>query len=65
RFFTVTELKVTDDALMMAHILENWNVTPEPEGVRPPSEWFGTAFGENRATKLLSRKSVLGAHSRC
>ncbi|KAJ7192474.1 cytochrome P450 [Mycena haematopus] len=53
RFFAVTELK-----LMLAHILQNYDVKleSEREGVRPPSDWFGTTCGANRAAKVLFRK---------
>ncbi|KAJ7708351.1 cytochrome P450 [Mycena rosella] len=54
RFFAVTELKV-----MMAHILENYDVKLEQDGVRPPSEWFGTTCGANRTAKVLFRKRAL------
>ncbi|KAJ7058930.1 cytochrome P450 [Mycena amicta] len=51
RFFAVTELKV-----MLAHILQNYDVKLEQEGVRPHSEWFGTTCGANRSAKILFRK---------
>ncbi|KAJ7913150.1 cytochrome P450, partial [Mycena leptocephala] len=51
RFFAVTELKV-----MLAHILQNYDVKLEKEGVRPPSEWFGTTCGANRSAKVLFKK---------
>ncbi|KAJ6555170.1 cytochrome P450 [Mycena vulgaris] len=54
RFFAVTELK-----MMMAHILENYDVKLEQAGVRPPSEWFGTTGGANRTAKVLFRKRAL------
>ncbi|KAJ7708346.1 cytochrome P450 [Mycena rosella] len=58
RFFAVTELKV-----MMAHILENYNVKLEQDGVlRPPSEWFGTTCGANSTAKVLFRKRAFGGN---
>ncbi|KAJ7621337.1 cytochrome P450 [Roridomyces roridus] len=51
RFFAVTELK-----LMLAYILLQYDIRLEEEGVRPPSEWFGTTCGANRSAKVLFRK---------
>ncbi|KAF8155335.1 cytochrome P450 [Mycena galopus ATCC 62051] len=51
RFFAVTELKV-----MLAHIIQNYDVKLEQEGVRPPSDWFGTTCGANRSAKVLFRR---------
>jgi hypothetical protein len=55
RFFAVNEMKV-----MLAYILENYDVKLEQAGVRPPSEWFGTTCGANRSAKVLFRKRVRG-----
>ncbi|KAJ6551781.1 cytochrome P450 [Mycena capillaripes] len=57
RFFAVTELKV-----MLAHVVLHYDVKLEQEGVRPPSEWFGTACGANRSAKVLFKKRVLGGN---
>ncbi|KAJ7871868.1 cytochrome P450 [Mycena olivaceomarginata] len=54
RFFAVTELKV-----MLAHILQNYDVKLEREGVLPPSEWFGTTCGANRSANVLFKKRTL------
>jgi hypothetical protein len=41
---------------MLAHILQNYDVKLEREGVFPPSEWFGTTCGANRSAKVLFKK---------
>lgn len=41
---------------MLAHILQNYDVKLEQEGMRPPSEWFGTTCGANRSAKVLFKK---------
>jgi hypothetical protein len=52
RFFAVNELK-----LMLAHILENYDVKLEGP-TRPPTEWFGTMAGANQTAKVLFRRRV-------
>ncbi|KAJ7162735.1 cytochrome P450 [Mycena crocata] len=52
RFFAVNELK-----LMMAHILETYDVKLEGTN-RPPTEWFGTMAAANRSGKVLFRKRI-------
>ncbi|KAJ7906083.1 cytochrome P450 [Mycena leptocephala] len=51
RFFAATELKA-----MLAHILINYDVKAETEGVRPPDQWLGVATYPNRQGKNLIRK---------
>jgi hypothetical protein len=51
RFFVATELKT-----MLAHILINYDVKAETEGVRPADEWFGLAGVSNRHGKIFIRK---------
>ncbi|KAJ7143757.1 cytochrome P450 [Mycena epipterygia] len=56
RFFAVTELKT-----MLAHVVDNYDVKLEQEGVRPPSEWFGTTCAANTKAKVLFRKRAKAA----
>ncbi|KAJ7511671.1 cytochrome P450 [Mycena galericulata] len=51
RFLAATELKS-----MIAHILINYDVKAEAEGVRPPDEWFGVHRFPNREGKIFIRK---------
>ncbi|KAJ7501718.1 cytochrome P450 [Mycena galericulata] len=51
RFLAATELKS-----MIAHILINYDVKAETEGVRPPDEWFGANRFPNREGKIFIRK---------
>jgi hypothetical protein len=51
RFFAATELKT-----MLAHILINYDVKAETEGVRPPDEWLGVSTFPNRQGKIFIRK---------
>ena len=51
RFFAVNELKA-----MMVHILLNYDVKLEDEGVRPPNEINGLRLAPNREAKVLFRK---------
>ncbi|KAJ7438633.1 cytochrome P450 [Mycena galericulata] len=51
RFFAATEIKA-----MLAHILINYDVKAEIEGVRLPDEWFGSLRFPNRRGKIFIRK---------
>ncbi|KAJ7652562.1 cytochrome P450, partial [Mycena rosella] len=51
RFFAATELKA-----MLAHMLINYDVKAEMEGVRPPDQFFGPARFPNSQGKILIRK---------
>jgi len=51
RFFAATEIKA-----MLAHILINYEVKAETEGLRPPDEWFGLLRFPNRQGKIFIRK---------
>ncbi|KAJ7720374.1 cytochrome P450 [Mycena maculata] len=51
RFFAATELKA-----MLAHILINYDVKAEVEGVRPPDDCFGMARFPSRHGKIFIRK---------
>ncbi|KAJ6558751.1 cytochrome P450 [Mycena vulgaris] len=53
RFFAATELKA-----MLAHILINYDVKAETEGVRPPDQCFGRARFPNPQGKIMIRKRV-------
>lgn len=46
---------------MLAHVLDNYDVKLEQEGVRPPSEWFGTTCAANTKAKVLFRKRAKAA----
>ncbi|KAJ6570549.1 cytochrome P450 [Mycena vulgaris] len=54
RFFAATELKA-----MLAHILINYDVKAETEGVRPPDQCFGPMRLPNPQGKIMIRKRVL------
>ncbi|KAJ7860750.1 cytochrome P450 [Mycena leptocephala] len=55
RFFAATELKA-----MLAHMVINYDLKAEVEGVRPPDDIFGLAFAPNARAKVWFRKrSVL------
>jgi len=51
RFFAATELKA-----MMAHLVINYDVKAEVEGVRPPDTVFGTRISPNATGKVYFRK---------
>jgi len=51
RFFAAVELKA-----MMAHLVLNYDVKLENEGVRPPDTWFGAYCIPNQKTEVLFRK---------
>ncbi|KAJ6568980.1 cytochrome P450 [Mycena capillaripes] len=51
RFFAATELKA-----MMAHLVINYDVKAEVEGVRPPDTVFGTRISPNASGKVYFRK---------
>jgi len=51
RFFAATELKA-----MMAHLVINYDVKAEVEGVRPPDTVFGTRISPNATAKVYFRK---------
>ncbi|KAJ6505550.1 cytochrome P450 [Mycena sanguinolenta] len=51
RFFAATELKA-----MMAHLVLNYDVKPEVEGVRPADMIFGQRFSPNPAGRVRFRK---------
>ena len=51
RFFAANELKA-----MMAHIVMNYDVKFEHEGVRPPNKWYGLSLGPDPTAKVLFRK---------
>ncbi|KAJ7501714.1 cytochrome P450 [Mycena galericulata] len=51
RFLAATELKS-----MLAHILINYDVKADTEGVRPPDEWFGAARFPNKDGRIFIRK---------
>ena len=51
RFFAANELKA-----MMAHIVLNYDIKFEKEGVRPPNQWLGTVVLPNPTAKVLFRK---------
>ncbi|KAJ7445901.1 cytochrome P450 [Mycena latifolia] len=53
RFFAATELKA-----MLAHILINYDVKAETEGVRPPDYCFGMMRMPNLQGKIMIRKRV-------
>ncbi|KAF7792532.1 hypothetical protein EIP86_003573 [Pleurotus ostreatoroseus] len=51
RFFAANELKA-----MMAHIVMNYDVKFEDEGVRPPNMWFGINVIPDPRAKVMFRK---------
>ncbi|KAJ7509510.1 cytochrome P450, partial [Mycena galericulata] len=51
RFFASTELKA-----MLAHLVMNYDVRTEVEGVRPPDDVFGVVVVPNRKAKVWFRK---------
>ncbi|KAJ6468013.1 cytochrome P450 [Mycena vitilis] len=51
RFFAATELKA-----MLAHMLINYDVKAEVEGLRPPDDCFGMARFPSRNGKIFMRK---------
>jgi cytochrome P450 len=51
RFFATLELKV-----MMAHLVLNYDIKLENEGIRPPNMWFASACVPNQKAKVLFRK---------
>lgn len=51
RFFVANELKV-----MMAHLVLNYDVKLENEGIRPPNMDFGFACVPNQKAEVLFRK---------
>lgn len=51
RFFAVNELKA-----LMAHVVMNYDVTFEDEGVRPPNKWFGISVTPDPTARVLFRK---------
>ncbi|KAJ6483217.1 cytochrome P450 [Mycena sanguinolenta] len=51
RFFAATELKA-----MLAHIVINYDIKAEVEGVRPPDMVFGTITSPNPTAKVYFRK---------
>ncbi|KAJ3556992.1 hypothetical protein NM688_g1715 [Phlebia brevispora] len=51
RFFAANELKA-----VMAHIIMNYDVKAEKEGVRPPNQWFGLSLMPHPTAKVLFRK---------
>ncbi|KAJ6624416.1 cytochrome P450 [Mycena sp. CBHHK59/15] len=51
RFFAATELKA-----MMAHVVLNYDMKAEVEGVRPPNDDFGTAASPSRTGRVSFRK---------
>nr|GAT45049.1 predicted protein [Mycena chlorophos] len=53
RFFAATELKA-----MLAHLVINYDVKAEVEGVRPPDDIFGMRISPNPRGKVLLRKRV-------
>jgi len=54
RYFAACELK-----LMFAHVVMNYDVKLENEGVRPKDMWFVNSCVPNRNAKVLFRKRVL------
>ncbi|TFK56599.1 cytochrome P450 [Heliocybe sulcata] len=54
RFFAAAELKA-----MMAHLVMNYDVKLEAEGVRPKDLWLSTSRSPNRTAKVLFRKRQL------
>lgn len=51
RFFAATELKA-----MMAHLVINYDVKAEVEGVRPPDNVFGTRIAPSATGRVRFRK---------
>ena len=51
RFFAAMELKA-----MVAHLILNYDVKLENEGVRPPDTWLGAYCVPNQKAKMLFRK---------
>jgi cytochrome P450 len=51
RFFAATELKA-----IMAHVVINYDVKAEVEGVRPPDDVFGTRISPNPVGRVQFRK---------
>ncbi|TFK56598.1 cytochrome P450 [Heliocybe sulcata] len=51
RFFAAAELKA-----MLAHLVLNYDVKLENEGVRPPDEWVGVSRVPNRTAEVMFRK---------
>jgi cytochrome P450 len=51
RFFAATELKA-----MLAHLVINYDVKAEVEGVRPPDMVFGTTISPNTEARVCFRK---------
>ncbi|KAJ7168733.1 cytochrome P450 [Mycena filopes] len=54
RFFAATELKA-----MLAHLVVNYDVKAEVEGVRPPDVVFNSAVSPNPGGKVCLRKRVV------
>jgi cytochrome P450 len=54
RFFAASSLKMT-----FAHVVMNYDVKLENEGVRPKDLWLVTACTPNRNAKIFFRKRVL------
>ena len=54
RYFAACELK-----LMFAHVVMNYDVKIENDGVRPKDLWFLTSCVPNRDAKIFFRKRVL------
>jgi hypothetical protein len=53
RYFAVVELKA-----MLAHIVMNYDVKMEQEGVRPADLWFMYSCIPNRKAEVLFRKRL-------
>ena len=51
RFFAANEIKV-----MMAHIIMNYDIKFENEGVRPANKWFGLSLAPDPTVKVFFRK---------
>jgi hypothetical protein len=51
RFFAANELKA-----MLSHVVLNYDVKLEHEGVRPANTWFATACVPNPTAEVMFRK---------
>ena len=51
RFFAANEIKV-----MMEHIILNYDIKFENEGVRPANKWFGLSLAPDPTVKVFFRK---------
>lgn len=58
RFFAANELKA-----MLAHLVLNYDVKLENEGVRPPNFWFISSCSPNLTAEVLFRKRQPRSHS--